>query len=309
MKPIRYSFFAILIAAISFVSCKKQPPVEQLIVDGGAAHIVQLPTDTVTLNGTVTSGKTANMSYLWSSISGPNTPVIVSPTSASTLINGLIAGKYVFQFQATNSNGDIAVDTTSVLVTAQPIDTLVAQPANNPNEAYSYSYSPNNTATNNAQIIMAAWTVGGTPTTTRSYMKFDLSQIPANATILSAKFSLYSETLAAFQSYGGAQTPQYGTSDAFYIQRITSGWTTPTVSWNNMPTTTTVNQVTIPQSTSGEEDATDMDVTALVQDMQTNSNNGFALQLVNETPYNQRFFTSSTNSDPTKRPKLVIIYQ
>jgi hypothetical protein len=309
MKPIRYSFFAILIATISFVSCKKQPPVEQLIVDAGAAaHIIQLPTDTVTLSGTVTSGQTANMHYLWSVVSGPVGSGFVNNTAASTLINGLVAGNYVFQFQATNSNGDIAVDTTSVLVTAQPIDTLVAQPSANPTETYAYSYAPNANVpvVNTTQLPLWAWTVGGVTTYLRSYIKFDLSQIPSTATILSAKFSIYSQTTAEFQ---GPNTPQYGPSDACYIQRVTSSWADATLDWNNMPTTSTIHEATIPQSTSGLEDATDIDVTALVQDMQSNGNNGFALQLINETPYNERWFTSSQDSDPTKHPKLVIIYQ
>ena len=48
-----------------------------------------------TLNGTSSSGTIT--SYLWTMISGPNIPTIVNPGSASTQVNGLVPGNYVFQ--------------------------------------------------------------------------------------------------------------------------------------------------------------------------------------------------------------------
>ena len=40
----------------------------------------------------------------WSLLSGPNTPTIVSPNAENTVINGLITGTYIFQWNITNGN-------------------------------------------------------------------------------------------------------------------------------------------------------------------------------------------------------------
>jgi hypothetical protein len=100
----------------------------------------------------------------------------------------------------------------------------------------------------------------------------------------------------------------YGTANSFSIQRIVSPWTGTSISWNSQPSTTTVNQVTVPNSTSSTQNSIDIDVTQLVKDMQVNGNNGFVMRLLAENYYNIRQYVSSYNSDATKRPKLVIQY-
>src|SRR4051812_48731577 len=50
----------------------------------------------------------------------------------------------------------------------------------------------------------------------------------------------------------------------------------------------------------------DLDVTALVKDIQQYGNYGFLLKLQNETIYTSRIFCSSLATDATKHPKLVI---
>ena len=64
------------------------------VAAAGPDQTIQLPTNSVTVNG---SGSTGAVSYAWTRISGPNTPAITSPTAVSTTITGLIAGTYVFQ--------------------------------------------------------------------------------------------------------------------------------------------------------------------------------------------------------------------
>jgi hypothetical protein len=51
-----------------------------------------------------------------------------------------------------------------------------------------------------------------------------------------------------------------------------------------------------------------IDVSALVRDMLVNGNNGFYLRMQTEAIYNIRQYASSTYSDATKHPKLVIVY-
>ncbi len=69
---------------------------------------------TATLNGTNSSG-TIN-SYLWTMISGPNIPTIVNPGLASTQVNGLVPGNYVFQLSL---NSGASTSLVSVIVNPQ----------------------------------------------------------------------------------------------------------------------------------------------------------------------------------------------
>jgi hypothetical protein len=65
----------------------------------GTNQTITLPTSSVTLNG---SGSTGSItSYLWTLVSGPNTPVITTPTAVSTTVTGLIQGSYVFRLPLT----------------------------------------------------------------------------------------------------------------------------------------------------------------------------------------------------------------
>jgi hypothetical protein len=69
--------------------------VSPVIANAGATQTITLPTSTVTLDGSVSTGNIT--AYAWTRISGPNTPTITSPASVTTTVTGLIAGTYVFQ--------------------------------------------------------------------------------------------------------------------------------------------------------------------------------------------------------------------
>lgn len=86
-------------------------------VNAGTDQIITLPTSSTTLTGTASgNGGTTIASTAWTRISGPNTPTIVSPSTLSTSVTGLIAGVYVFQLSATDSNGNTANDQVQVTV-------------------------------------------------------------------------------------------------------------------------------------------------------------------------------------------------
>ena len=70
----------------------------------------------VTLSGSGTGGDGTITGYEWERISGPNTPTIVSPTSASTSVTGLITGTYVFRLTVTNSLAEEVTDDVTVTV-------------------------------------------------------------------------------------------------------------------------------------------------------------------------------------------------
>ncbi len=148
-----------------------------------------------------------------------------------------------------------------------------------------------------------AWTQNGDLNIVRELIQFDLSAIPANATITSAKLSLY------FNPYYTGVT-QHNGDNAIWIQRVTTPWDEDKVTWNNQPSVTTTNQIGIVQSTSAKQNYPDLDVTELFNDILKSGtgNYGLMIKLQDETPYRNLLFASSDNTDQTIRPKLVITY-
>lgn len=304
---------ATLLAITFFSGCQPDPVEENLkapVANAGSSAAIQLPASTVTLTGSGTTTNGHITGYLWSLVSGPNVPVIVSPSSPATVINSMIAGTYIFQFMVIDDAGLSDVDTASVVVTAAVIvpQTVTFQPANSSENELSIAGNSNglNLTGHPISITGEAWTMGGAPLFIRSSLKFDLASIPSSATITSAKLSLYSNPTPI---NGDQINANSGTSNALYLRRITSNWTSATTSWQNQPTATTTDQVSIPQTNLGFQDVTDIDVTTLINAMRTSGNYGFMLQLQNEVTYNTRQFCSSYHSVAAKRPKLVVVYQ
>ena len=146
-----------------------------------------------------------------------------------------------------------------------------------------YSY------TNNVQDLFVA----------RSLLKFDLSSIPANATIYSGRLSLYS--IPGNDLIG---------NNASYVQRVTSNWVQNIVTWQTQPSTTEQNQSTIPASGEVNQNYPAIDVTALLKDIMGSTNYGFMIRLVNEDGSNNYMnFASSNNTNPALRPMLEVCYK
>ena len=297
--------FILFAFVLFFAGCTKEPkPLTQPTANAGISQTIQLPVNTITVNG---SGSTTNGSivgYLWSLVSGPNVPVISSPSSPATTINNLIAGTYIFQFAVFDNVGLTGVDTMSIIVKPAVQQTVTIQPANNPFDAHVDSYNQTGGA-GDQEVEMAAWTINGSPTNWRAFIKFDQSQIPSNATIISAILYLYTKPAPHLVDPANAHS---GTSNAFYVERITATWNPASFTWINQPVTATANRASVPQYNSATPDVT-INVTGIVQDMQTSGNYGFAFRLQNETIYNARQFASSFYTNAALRPKLVITYQ
>src|ERR1043165_3873061 len=157
----------------------------------------------------------------------------------------------------------------------------------------------------NAQFMANAWTYGGTPGRVRSVIEFDLASIPPGAIIDSAYLSLYAWGLPT----GSGPHSSLTGSNIAWLRRVTSSWNESTVNWYTQPTATTMNQVTVPPSTSPSEDYR-INVTPLVQDMvlYPTGSFGFLFMLQTEAYYRRLNFCSSDHSDPLKRPKLEIFY-
>ena len=172
-----------------------------------------------------------------------------------------------------------------------------------------------------ADICFRAWAwtlynVGCNERIYRSLLSFEeLSTIPPQAEILSAELKLfglpYVDYLPGNSCYPGS--PYYFTNESC-IQRVTSTWNENTVTWNTQPTTTTVNQILIPKTTSqwnwNFTNNSD-NLRAMIQDMVSNpnTNHGFMFKLQDETIYRAINFVSSDHENPALWPELTVTYK
>lgn len=301
---------AILTFSIILISCQKQidtPAAMPPNVNAGNSQVIQLPAASFTLTGSATSTNGSIDGYLWSMVSGPNVPVITSPGSKVTTVTGFVAGTYIFQLMAVDNVGLTGVDTTSVLVNPSLIQTLTLQPTNNPDEVhFGVLNGVAQTDPNATEFTAAAWTSGGNLFLLRGAFKFNLSSIPASATILTAKLTLYSNPTPI---NGDLIHANSGTNNSMYISRITGPWTAAGMNWFTQPPVSTTDQVSIAHTNVSLLDLVDVDVKNQVQAMVSGNNYGFMVRLQNEVIYNIRDFCGSRYTDASKHPKLVIIYQ
>lgn len=167
---------------------------------------------------------------------------------------------------------------------------------------------------NEIQIPYMDWTWsayncnGGT---IRSLIRFDeLNNIPPRSRIVSATLFLQSVMEPEWgpnSYYPGSTFP----TNPGEIRRALVPWNEATVTWANYPltNTTTANMVAIPPSASQWTWYTNMNVTGLVQDINTlGQNNGFMLKLQNETHYRGVVFASSDHPNSDLRPRIEVEY-
>jgi hypothetical protein len=188
----------------------------------------------------------------------------------------------------------------------KPVNTiLVLQPSNNPNEIALINYNGNDASGPSIEIPVEAWTNGSVPFTIREIIKFDLSTIPASASITSADLALFSDTIPA---NGNLIDANFGTSNSILLEEVSQDWSPSTVTWFNQPSTSSTYVYTIPQTDSNFLNL-NVDVTTMISNMlKSNLNYGFLLKMQNEVTYNSRIFCSSSYSDSTRHPKLTIRY-
>jgi hypothetical protein len=155
-----------------------------------------------------------------------------------------------------------------------------------------------------AEIGAVAWTNQGEPAYVRGLLKFNLSGLPANATIKSAKLTLYSNP---DPNNGDLEHANYGYNNALLIQRVTSGWDS-TTTWATQPSSESTDEIVVPHTNEPFLDLVDINVTTLVSKMAKDANYGFKLKLQNESYYNSRIFASSKFPDASKYPNLKVTY-
>lgn len=164
------------------------------------------------------------------------------------------------------------------------------------------SWTPNTNRGKGGDLMIKYWTIDGESVDTRILIEFNITSIPANSTINNAKLSLYYWPLNVHSSASG--------SNKCWIQRVIQPWSEDLITWNNQPSTTTNNQVELPETISPTQDFLDIDVSHLVQDMVNNpsSSHGIMIKLQTEEAYRAVYIASSNFSDASKHPKLVINY-
>lgn len=107
---------------ISPVFSISEPPIPNLppVVNAGGSQTIQLPANSIKLNGVASDPDGTIVSFQWSKTAGPS-GTIASPNSAVTNVTGLVEGNYVFQLTVTDEKGAKTSSTTSVIVKAEVV--------------------------------------------------------------------------------------------------------------------------------------------------------------------------------------------
>lgn len=150
------------------------------------------------------------------------------------------------------------------------------------------------------EFTAMAWTWDGVPGVHRSFVEFDLSEIPASAHITSALLKLS----------GIGEHSSLSHSNASVLRRVVEPWQENGVSWNSQPATTSLHEVTLAKSVSVDQDY-QVSVLQLVEDavLDPAHAHGFMLGLKDESYYAAMRFASSDHPDAAKRPWLQVCYR
>jgi len=190
----------------------------------------------------------------------------------------------------------------SLFLSAQSTISLRLDPSSE--DAAVDNWYPNGNYPNETDYCSGTWTINGTQVSWRSFFKFDLSMIPPGSVVNSAYLSLYYAHPNSFNDVHQSLT----SSNESVLQRVTDPWQENLIAWNNQPAVTNVDEVFLPQSTSGTQDYPNMDVTPMVQEMVNTGNYGFSLRQVVEIQYGRMIFASGDHPDSSQRPLLIVTF-
>ncbi|NQV01691.1 MAG: DNRLRE domain-containing protein, partial [Bacteroidia bacterium] len=138
------------------------------------------------------------------------------------------------------------------------------------------AFTPNGSS---IDFIANAWTAQGLYFVQRSLIRFDLSQIPANSTVINATLFFYTNLNSGhYQLDSGA--------NASYLLRVLEPWLEQQVNWENQPAASLENPIILPQSISNTQ-SYELDVTSHLQDMASDpcANFGWLFKLQVEEKY------------------------
>lgn len=271
------------------------------------------------LSHSAITGTSANVS--WQAVSGAVSYVIqysvagtglwtVNTTASTTyFISGLSqTTNYEWQVQTLCAGGGSSAWSASDLFTTSAAGqsvTLVLQPDADCGKDAFISYCSSCDTTNyglSEEIFAQGWASGSNSVITRSLLQFDLTAIPVGSVVNSAYVSLYYDPTTV----NGQHT---GTNNG-YLLKLTGAWDEKTVTWNNQPPSTIVQNGPIPVSTLGTQDYPTLNVKNMIQYFVNNptQNFGMMVKLANEQPYSKLIFASSDHPNPALHPKLTVNY-
>jgi dienelactone hydrolase/uncharacterized protein (DUF2141 family) len=116
------------------VSAAPPPPNVAPVANAGNDQSIQLPVNSVTLNGSASADPDGTITgYAWSKISGPAQYNISNANGVSTSVTNLAAGSYAFRLVVTDNNGATSDDTVLVHVAAAANQLPVARAGNDVN--------------------------------------------------------------------------------------------------------------------------------------------------------------------------------
>ncbi|ASZ13135.1 PKD domain-containing protein [Chitinophaga sp. MD30] len=93
------------------------------VADAGTDRSVQLPINTVQLDGSTSSDPDGTIaSWRWTKVSGPAQGDISNPDRSITQVTGMVAGIYVFELTVTDNGGMTGSDRVTVTVLAAPVN-------------------------------------------------------------------------------------------------------------------------------------------------------------------------------------------
>ena len=171
------------------------------------------------------------------------------------------------------------------------------------------SNAPYAADTTQPEMGAAAWTCNsaGRPICNfRSLFRYELSELPTNAKITSARLVLYAKLN---NINGNVGSPTFGDNNTVLLQRVTAPWKMMGTGWKNQPPVTTQRQKVLPQTTRPAQNfsinVTDF-VQAWVQD--PNQNYGMLLRMQTEEYYNSMIFNSG-QAPQNLQPRLEITYE
>lgn len=197
--------------------------------------------------------------------------------------------------------------------TGMVVDTIIIKPGPEGKDAIVTSYYPENNNGDGQLLNAIAASVDRVPYVERAYIDFDLSALPGDADILYAQMKLFADTVVNVAGYTGhsvSGTSGYNTSNAWILEKVISPWEENTVSWFNVPSTSSTSPIELPSSTSFNQ-AYEVDVTEAItnQFRFKGSSYGFLLKLKEEKSTRKISFCSSDYSYPQLRPQLTIVYR
>ena len=98
----------------------KEAPNQSPVAKAGSDQTITLPLNSVVLRGSGLDSDGTVATYQWIQVSGPTRANISSPASATTIIDSLKQGVYVFRFTVTDNKGLTGVDDITITVNRPP---------------------------------------------------------------------------------------------------------------------------------------------------------------------------------------------